>query len=165
MKQVDVAIIGAGSGGLSAWHEIKKVTPNVVMINDGLHGTTCARVGCMPSKVLIQVANDFHRRGVFLSEGIHGGDDLTVNRVEALAFVRKLRDRFVASVMSTIEEIGERNITGRAEFLEPIATMAAGFAEVPKRLRKPLGPEAPATDRLRLQACRPQSSLEPRHFI
>jgi len=119
MRQVDVAIIGAGSGGLSAWHEIKKVTPNVVMINDGLHGTTCARVGCMPSKVLIQVANDFHRRGAFLSEGIHGGDDLTVNRVEALAFVRKLRDRFVASVMSTIEEIGERNITGRAEFLEP----------------------------------------------
>ncbi|MDA0322714.1 MAG: dihydrolipoyl dehydrogenase [Verrucomicrobia bacterium] len=119
MKQVDVAIIGAGSGGLSAWHEIKKVTPNVVMINDGLHGTTCARVGCMPSKVLIQVANDFHRREVFLSEGIHGGDDLTVSRVEALAFVRKLRDRFVASVMSTIEEIGERNIAGRAEFLEP----------------------------------------------
>jgi len=62
-KKVDVAIVGAGTAGLSALREVRKVTEDFVIINGGAYGTTCARVGCMPSKVLIQVANDFHRRG------------------------------------------------------------------------------------------------------
>lgn len=119
LQEVDVAIIGAGSGGLSAWHEIKKVTQNVVVINDGPYGTTCARAGCMPSKVLIQVANDFHRRQTLASEGIHGADHLGIDLAESMRFVRKLRDRFVRAVMSTMDEIGERNIVGRAVFEEP----------------------------------------------
>jgi dihydrolipoamide dehydrogenase len=116
---VDVAIIGAGSGGLSAWHEIKKVTDNVVAINEGAYGTTCARVGCMPSKVLIQVANDFHRRHKLAVEGITDGTALRVNRREAMAFVRGLRDRFVRSAMTAVEQIGDRNISGRAVLTGP----------------------------------------------
>ncbi len=55
-REVDVAIIGAGSGGLSARREVEKKTKNYVVIDGGTLGTTCARVGCMPSKVLIKVA-------------------------------------------------------------------------------------------------------------
>ena len=61
-RKVDVAIIGAGSAGLDAMSEVRKVTDNFVLIDGGELGTTCARVGCMPSKVLIQIADDFHRR-------------------------------------------------------------------------------------------------------
>jgi dihydrolipoamide dehydrogenase len=53
LKSYDVAIIGAGSAGLSALHEVRKQTDNYVLINDGHYGTTCARVGCMPSKALL----------------------------------------------------------------------------------------------------------------
>jgi len=116
---VDVAIVGAGSGGLSAYSMVKRKTDRFVVINEGLHGTTCARVGCMPSKVLIQVANDYYRRKVFASEGILGAEALSVDQAEVMKFVRKLRDRFVRGVMHTVDEIGERNISGRAEFLEP----------------------------------------------
>jgi len=60
MKKYDVAIIGAGTGGLSARKWVAKKTDNYVVIDNGILGTTCARVGCMPSKVLIQAANDGH---------------------------------------------------------------------------------------------------------
>ena len=75
-KKVDVAIIGAGTAGIDAMTEVRNVTDDFVWINGGRLGTTCARVGCMPSKVMIQVAEDFHRRSVLHLEGINGGDDL-----------------------------------------------------------------------------------------
>lgn len=131
-KQVDVAIIGAGSGGLSAYHEVKKQTQNLVVVNDGPYGTTCARVGCMPSKVLIQVANDYYRRKTFELEGIRGASQLSIDAREAMKFVRSLRDRFVRGVMGTINEIGDRNIEGRARFLSP-NVLQVGNAEIHAR--------------------------------
>lgn len=116
--QVDVAVIGAGTAGLSAVSEIRKVTQNFVMIQDGPLGTTCARVGCMPSKVLIQTANDFHRRHVFDALGIVGANQLSIDGSAVLRRVRKLRDRFVAGVVKGMEAYKDRMIHGRARFVE-----------------------------------------------
>ena len=54
MKQVnvDVAVIGGGTAGLGSYRAAKAHTDSVVMIEGGPYGTTCARVGCMPSKLL-----------------------------------------------------------------------------------------------------------------
>jgi dihydrolipoamide dehydrogenase len=49
-RHVDVAVIGAGSAGLSAWHTARKDTDDVLLIEAGEYGTTCAKVGCMPSR-------------------------------------------------------------------------------------------------------------------
>lgn len=120
MKQVDVAIIGAGSAGLGAFSQAVRATENIVVVHDGPHGTTCARVGCMPSKVLIQVAEDFHRRHTFASLGIHGAEALYVDSAQVMNHVRQLRDRFVRGVLGgTVKKIGdERLLTGRARFLD-----------------------------------------------
>ena len=118
-RHVEVAILGAGTAGLSAYSEVRKVTDNFVLINSGSEGTTCARVGCMPSKVLIQVANDFHRRHVFTQEGIYGGEHLHVDHSKVLQYVRSLRDAFVQGVMKSLDEIGDRIIHGHAHFREP----------------------------------------------
>ncbi len=119
-KRVDVAIIGAGTAGIDAMTEVRNVTDDFVWINGGLLGTTCARVGCMPSKVMIQVAEDFHRRSVLKQEGIHGGDLLTMDVGEALAHVRALRDGFYGGIIEhLINPLGDRFIDGYAEFLEP----------------------------------------------
>ena len=64
-RKVEVAIVGAGTAGLAALAQVKKKTDSYVLINGGELGTTCARVGCMPSKVAIQVADDFQRRTIF----------------------------------------------------------------------------------------------------
>ena len=46
---IDIAILGAGSAGLYALREVRRVGRSFVMIDPGPLGTTCARVGCMPS--------------------------------------------------------------------------------------------------------------------
>lgn len=56
----DLIIIGAGTAGISAYNEAIKYTQNILIINDGPWDTTCARVGCMPSKLLISSANRMH---------------------------------------------------------------------------------------------------------
>ena len=117
MKKVKVAILGAGSGGLSARREVAKVTDDYVVIDGGILGTTCARVGCMPSKVLIQVANDFYRKNKFEEMGINGHQELTVDHVQVMKHVRKLRDRFVRGVTGSMESwTGEKLIRSFAKF-------------------------------------------------
>lgn len=116
-ETIDVAIIGAGSAGLAALREVQKRTRNFVIINDGPWGTTCARVGCMPSKLLIEAANAFHHRRTFDEFGIRGADQLTVDGAAVLRRVRRLRDEFVAGTLGVTENLGERAIAGRARLL------------------------------------------------
>ena len=118
MKKYDVVIIGAGTAGLSARKVVSKYTQNYVVIDDGILGTTCARVGCMPSKAFIQVANDFHRRNSFQEIGIAGSEVLKVDSEKVMSHTRKLRDRFVRSVLSGMEDWKEEHFIGkRARFI------------------------------------------------
>lgn len=118
-KTVEVAILGAGSAGLAALAEVRKVTNDYVVIDDGPLGTTCARAGCMPSKALIQVANDYHRRLLLAGRGIHGGEKLRLKIPDALAWVRKLRDGFVQGAVHSAKRLGHHLIRERAVFLGP----------------------------------------------
>ncbi len=105
-KQVDVAIIGAGSAGLTACGVVRKYTDSWALIDGGELGTTCARVGCMPSKAAIQIAEDLHRREVFGKEGIEGGEGLSLNIEDALERVEDMRDLFVDQVLAnSIDEM------------------------------------------------------------
>ena len=55
MKQIVIenVVIGAGTAGLAAYRALKAAGRPALIIEGGPHGTTCARVGCMPSKLLI----------------------------------------------------------------------------------------------------------------
>jgi dihydrolipoamide dehydrogenase len=118
-QRMDVAIVGAGSAGLAAAREVRKVTDRFVVIQGGPPGTTCARVGCMPSKVLIQIADDFHRRSIFAGEGISSGEQFRVDTKAALGHVRALRDRFVGGMLTSTKELGEHYLPGHARFVAP----------------------------------------------
>jgi dihydrolipoamide dehydrogenase len=120
-RQVDVAIIGAGSAGLYAMSKVRPSGKSVVLINGGELGTTCARVGCMPSKAVIQVAEDFHRRGVFKRFGLEGEERLTLDVEEAMGYVQDLRDMFVERVISnSTDKMPEGMfIQGYARFIGP----------------------------------------------
>lgn len=119
-REVDVAIIGAGSAGLTALSTVRRFTDSYVLIDGGELGTTCARVGCMPSKVAIQIAEDMHRRGVFEREGIVGGEQLSLQRATAMEHIRDLRDVFVDQVLATsIDNMDDEFMAADARFLEP----------------------------------------------
>jgi len=120
VKEVDVAIIGAGSAGLYALSQVIRLGKSYVVINGGKLGTTCARVGCMPSKVLIQAAEDFYRRKVLEREGIEGAEHLSVDRPEVMEFVRELRDGFVERVIGNNQKrLAEHTMDGLAEYISP----------------------------------------------
>lgn len=113
-----IAIIGAGTAGLTARREVARVTEDYVLIDSGPMGTTCARVGCMPSKVILQVAHDFHRRVHFETMGIRGGDQLSVDRKAVMDHVRRLRDRFTSGVLKSHHEFESKIIRKQARFLD-----------------------------------------------
>jgi dihydrolipoamide dehydrogenase len=118
-RNVDVAIIGAGTSGLNALSQIRKTDKSFVLINGGDLGTTCARVGCMPSKAFIQVAEDYHRLAVFDRYGVGGYQDISLNPADVLEHVRDLRDIFVDRVMgSSTDEMGDELIEGYARFVD-----------------------------------------------
>jgi dihydrolipoamide dehydrogenase len=56
----DVAIVGAGTAGLAAERAARRGGAKTLLIDDRFAGTTCATVGCMPSKLLIAAANAAH---------------------------------------------------------------------------------------------------------
>lgn len=120
-RQVDVAIIGSGSAGLYAMSKVRPSGKSVVLINGGELGTTCARVGCMPSKAVIQIAEDFHRRGVFKRIGVEGHERLSVDVSEAMGYVQDLRDVFVERVISnSTDKMPEGMfVAGYTRFVEP----------------------------------------------
>ena len=118
MKNYDVVIIGAGTAGLSARKVVSKYTQSYVIVDDGILGTTCARVGCMPSKAFIQIANDFHRRNSFHETGIDGSELLKIDSEKVMSHTRKLRDRFVRSVLGGMDEWKDEHFIGkRARFV------------------------------------------------
>ena len=117
-REVDVAILGAGSAGLYALSQVKRETNNYVLINGGELGTSCARVGCMPSKVFIQVAEDFHRKSLFEREGIEGSEQLSVDISAAMEHVQDLRDTFVDRTLGVTDALDEAHlIDGYAKFV------------------------------------------------
>jgi len=117
MSNLDVIIIGAGTAGLTARREAAKVTDKYIVIEGGPMGTTCARVGCMPSKVLIQVANDFHQYKKLQNINVVEKSELKIDRVEVMKHVRSLRDRFVKGVTSSTSSWSDKLVRGYAKFI------------------------------------------------
>ncbi len=116
---VDVAVIGGGTAGLGAYRAAKLLTPNVVMIEGGEYGTTCARVGCMPSKLLIAAAEAVHQIEKAPGFGIHPQGKPLINGREVMDRVKRERDRFVGFVLESVETIPAADkIQGYARFID-----------------------------------------------
>jgi len=119
-RRVDVAIIGAGSAGLNARRQVEKAGGQPLLIESGPYGTTCARVGCMPSKLLIAAADAAGEVADAGQFGIAVSPDWSVNGVKVMQRVRSERDRFVDVVIETIEALpAEQRLRGHARFIGP----------------------------------------------
>ncbi|TNC05352.1 dihydrolipoyl dehydrogenase [Methylobacterium terricola] len=115
----DVAIIGAGTAGIAAHGAATKAGARAVLIERGPGGTTCARVGCMPSKLLIEAARAAHDAREAQPFGVVAGE-VRIDGRAVMQRVRALRDDFVASVFSGLDAIPEElRVTGTARFADP----------------------------------------------
>ena len=112
----DIIIIGAGTAGISAYKEAIKHTSNILIINDGPWDTTCARVGCMPSKVLISTANRMHDIQHADEVGLTVQSDIDTSQV--MQHVRNLRDRFTNTTLRDVNGWNSAHkINGQAKFI------------------------------------------------
>lgn len=157
----DVAVIGAGTAGIAAARAAVQAGAATVLIERGPGGTTCARVGCMPSKLLIAAAAAAQEaRGA----GLYG---LRIDKVEidgpaVMTRLRSERDRFVGSVFASLDAIEARRLSGHARFRDAhtlavddhtlirfrAAVIATGSSpRIPKPLRD-LGERVLTTDTL-----------------
>ncbi|HEV7855797.1 MAG TPA: dihydrolipoyl dehydrogenase [Herminiimonas sp.] len=113
----DVAVIGAGSAGMTAYRAAKAHGKSVVLIESGPYGTTCARVGCMPSKLLIAAADAAHAIGAAPAFGVHAGP-MRIDGRAVMQRVRAERDRFVGFVVHGVEKIDAASrLLGHARFI------------------------------------------------
>src|SRR4051812_8592806 len=116
---VDVAGIGAGTAGLAAYRAARAAGARGGIVEAGAYGTTCARVGCMPSKLLIAAAEAAHAIDRAPGFGVHVDGAKRVDGREVMARLRRERDRFVGFVLEGVEAIApEDRIRGMARFVD-----------------------------------------------
>ena len=121
MKTVhtDVAIIGAGSAGLSAYRAAKAEGAAALLIEGGAYGTTCARVGCMPSKLLIAAAEAAHDAARTAPFGVHVDGAIRIDGRAVMQRLKSERDRFVGFVVDGVEAMpADDRLIGHARFID-----------------------------------------------
>lgn len=94
---------------MGAYREARKYTDSIALIEGGEYGTTCARVGCMPSKLLIAPAELRHNTEKFTDFGLQG----EVPKVDGKAVMNRVkfeRDRFVGFVNEDVESFDQKHL-------------------------------------------------------
>jgi dihydrolipoamide dehydrogenase len=125
---VDVAIIGAGTAGLAAYRAAIAAGKRTLVIEAGDYGTTCARVGCMPSKLLLAAAEAAYHARHARPFGVYA--DVRVDGRDVMDRVRRERDRFVGFVVDGIDKIPPADkLRGHARFVSP-GVLAASASRV-----------------------------------
>lgn len=129
--KTDVVIIGAGTAGLAAYRAAIAAGKQALLIEGGAYGTTCARVGCMPSKLLIAAAEAAHAAQHTSAFGVHVEGAVRVNGREVMDRVKRERDRFVGFVLEGVENIpAEHKLRGYARFIAPGVLVVDQHTEV-----------------------------------
>ena len=119
ITDTDVAIIGAGTAGLAAYRTVKAAGQRALLIEGGPYGTTCARVGCMPSKLLIAAAEAAHSWSRLSAFGLRPGGSVAVDGKAVMDRVKGERDRFAGFVIDDVEAFPAADkVRGRARFID-----------------------------------------------
>jgi dihydrolipoamide dehydrogenase len=131
VAHVDVAIIGAGTAGLAAYRAARVAGATATLIKGGALGTTCARVGCMPSKLLIAAADAAHAVSMAPRFGVHHDSVVRIDGRAVMHRVRRERDRFVDFVLRDMERIPEADqLRGHASFVDDRTLNVDGHVRV-----------------------------------
>ncbi|MDR6679872.1 dihydrolipoyl dehydrogenase [Pseudomonas oryzihabitans] len=113
-------IIGGGPGGYVAALRAAQLGIATTLVEGAALGGTCLNVGCIPSKAMIHVAEEYHRacgRADQGSLGIrHGRPELDLG--QAVAWKNGIVDRLTTGVAGLLKKQGVTVIEGWAEILD-----------------------------------------------
>ncbi len=124
-QTVDVAVVGAGTAGLYALSRARRKAGKVVIFDGGPLGTTCARVGCMPSKMLIHSSDNL----AGAREPDVSAKEIRLDGVEMMRSLRERRDRLAGGVVKRNQPLFRKLLVRDwAAFREPMVLEAGGEA-------------------------------------
>ena len=113
-------IIGGGPGGYVAALRAAQLGIATTLVEGAALGGTCLNVGCIPSKAMIHVAEEYHRacsRAEHGSLGIrHGRPELDLG--QAVAWKNGIVDRLTSGVAALLKKQGVTVVEGWAEILD-----------------------------------------------
>ena len=117
--EVDIAVIGAGTAGMYAFSTARRAGAKAVLIDHGPLGTTCARVGCMPSKAVLHAAHRWSTLQGLLPAGAPLPAGYTTPQqlwTQALS----IRDELVEGNVRQVEQLGgDALLQAKACFVAP----------------------------------------------
>ncbi|MFQ5944920.1 MAG: mercury(II) reductase [Anaerolineae bacterium] len=121
-KEYQFVIIGAGAGAFAGATKASEIGIKTAMVNDGLPiGGTCANVGCVPSKHLLAVGDEYYygQRPPFdaLRNGHQSFFDFPTAIQEKGRLVGAIRQTNYVDVLGILD--GVEYIEGRARFVSP----------------------------------------------
>ena len=116
----DLVVIGAGPGGYVAAIRAAQLGLKTACIDkEAKFGGTCCRVGCIPSKALLDASEKFaHARHSYASLGIKF-DNLALDLPTMMARKDKVVDSLTTNVKLLVKKKGAEPITGTATFVSP----------------------------------------------
>lgn len=168
----DLAIIGAGSGGLSVAAAAAQFGQKVILFEKGKMGGDCLNYGCVPSKALIAAAKQAH---VFRTSGPYG-----IAAAEPKVDFKKVRDhirKVIAAIephdsAARFEKLGVKVVPGAAKFRDAKTLESGGGIFSAKRIVIATGsrPAVPAIPGLETVAYFTnetifENSVLPKHLI
>ncbi len=123
-SEYDFVIIGGGAAGFSAAIKASELGVKTVIINDGLPiGGTCINIGCVPSKILIEMGNRYYYSKNPGYDSLEGKCSCTapVNFKEAVKeknkIIETLREKNYVQVLRNLKNV--TYVKGRAKFISP----------------------------------------------
>ena len=138
MNQHDLVVVGAGPGGYVAAIRAAQIGLNVACVEqEAALGGTCLRIGCIPSKALLESSERYAAARRDLAE--HG---VKLGEVELdLAAMLKRKDQIVGGLTKGVEALFKKNkvtrYVGHARLVGPgrmdISPLTAGTAVAPPR--------------------------------
>jgi pyruvate/2-oxoglutarate dehydrogenase complex dihydrolipoamide dehydrogenase (E3) component len=140
----DLAVIGAGSGGLTVAAAAAQFGQRVVLFEKGEMGGDCLNYGCVPSKALLSAAKQAHamRSGSHLGVAAHEPD---VDFAKVQAHVK----RAIAAIapndsQERFEKLGVKVVRAAARFRDGKSVEAAGEVFEARRIVIATGSRASA---------------------
>ena len=114
----DVAVIGAGPGGLACATQLAQSNLKVVLIEDREIGGVCLNRGCIPTKTLLESVGALRlvRRASSFGVGISG--EITVDFAAMQARKREVIAGLRAFALQQLQDAGVPILRGRARFVD-----------------------------------------------
>jgi glutathione reductase (NADPH) len=104
-QKYDLIVIGAGSGGMGSGRKAAAFGKKVAMIENRVIGGTCVNVGCVPKKVMFNLAGFMEDAHLFKDYGVTGTESLKLDwktfKSKRDAYVKRLNGIYTNNVSNS----------------------------------------------------------------